>query len=90
MYYKKVEKKGKLSHVLLVPEASPRDVRCTALSSDKLQVSWQPPPESLVHGVIQGYRLLYEPVPAPDFTSNGRGVFNTSIYDFYFLNVRAS
>ncbi|XP_023706889.1 Down syndrome cell adhesion molecule-like protein Dscam2 isoform X2 [Cryptotermes secundus] len=53
-----------------VPEASPRDVRCTALSSDKLQVSWQPPPESLVHGVIQGYRLLYEPVPMPVITSD--------------------
>ncbi|XP_049782628.1 Down syndrome cell adhesion molecule-like protein Dscam2 [Schistocerca cancellata] len=45
-----------------VPEAAPRDVRCTALSSESLQVSWQPPPESLVHGVIQGYRLIYEPV----------------------------
>ncbi|XP_021939407.1 Down syndrome cell adhesion molecule-like protein Dscam2 isoform X3 [Zootermopsis nevadensis] len=57
-----------------VPEASPRDVRCTALSSDKLQVSWQPPPESLVHGVIQGYRLLYEPVPSPRLTSDGRDI----------------
>lgn len=57
-----------------VPEASPRDVRCTALSSDKLQVSWQPPPESLVHGVIQGYRLLYEPVPLPVLTSDRHGV----------------
>ncbi|XP_066996259.2 cell adhesion molecule Dscam2 [Anabrus simplex] len=49
-----------------VPEASPRDVRCTALSSESLQVSWQPPPEALVHGVIQGYRLLYEPVSSPE------------------------
>jgi hypothetical protein len=85
-----MEKNRKINHVLLVPEASPRDVRCTALSSDKLQVSWQPPPESLVHGVIQGYRLLYEPVPVPEFTSDGRGVFNPSIYDFCFLSVRAS
>ncbi|GLG97350.1 Down syndrome cell adhesion molecule-like protein Dscam2, partial [Gryllus bimaculatus] len=46
-----------------VPEASPRDVRCTALSPESLQVSWQPPPETLVHGVIQGYRLFYEPMP---------------------------
>ncbi|GLG97357.1 Protein turtle [Gryllus bimaculatus] len=49
-----------------VPEASPRDVRCTALSPESLQISWQPPPETLVHGVINGYRLLYEPVaPQP-------------------------
>ncbi|PSN53675.1 Down syndrome cell adhesion molecule-like protein Dscam2 [Blattella germanica] len=53
-----------------VPEAAPRDIRCTALSSDKLQVSWQPPPESLVHGVIQGYRLLYQPVPSTLLSSN--------------------
>lgn len=69
----------KVRHVLSVPEASPRDVRCTALSSDKLQVSWQPPPESLVHGVIQGYRLLYEPIPMPVVTSDRHGVFNSSI-----------
>ncbi|GLG97376.1 Protein sidekick [Gryllus bimaculatus] len=46
----------------LEDEASPRDVRCTALSPESLQVSWQPPPDALVHGVIQGYRLVYEPV----------------------------
>jgi hypothetical protein len=82
MYCKKIERNVKINCVLLVPEASPRDVRCTALSSDKLQVSWQPPPESLVHGVIQGYRLLYEPVPVPQLTSDGRGMLNPPIYDF--------
>nr|CAD7426256.1 unnamed protein product [Timema monikensis] len=49
-----------------VPDSSPRDVRCAPLSPESLQVSWQPPPETLVHGVIQGYRLLYEPVPATE------------------------
>nr|CAD7411049.1 unnamed protein product [Timema poppensis] len=51
---------------MVIPDSSPRDVRCAPLSPESLQVSWQPPPETLVHGVIQGYRLLYEPVPATE------------------------
>ncbi|XP_052125989.1 cell adhesion molecule Dscam2-like [Frankliniella occidentalis] len=45
-----------------VPEAAPRDVHCSPESPESLRVHWQPPPEALVHGVIQGYRLLYQPV----------------------------
>ncbi|KAK3921052.1 Down syndrome cell adhesion molecule-like protein Dscam2 [Frankliniella fusca] len=45
-----------------VPEAAPRDVQCAPESPESLRVHWQPPPEALVHGVIQGYRLLYQPV----------------------------
>jgi hypothetical protein len=77
----------KFNHFFSVPEASPRDVRCTALSSDKLQVSWQPPAESLVHGVIQGYRLLYEPVPMPMPTSDRHGMFHPPIYHLLVLNI---
>lgn len=47
-----------------MPEAAPRDVRCSPESPESLRVHWQPPPEALVHGVIQGYRLLYQPVQA--------------------------
>ncbi|GLH14154.1 Down syndrome cell adhesion molecule-like protein Dscam2 [Gryllus bimaculatus] len=60
-----------------VPEAPPRDVRCSALSSESVQVSWQPPPEPLVHGVIQGYRLIYEPILPP--TENGGGLFGLMV-----------
>ncbi|XP_065334249.1 cell adhesion molecule Dscam2-like isoform X1 [Cloeon dipterum] len=45
-----------------VPEASPRDLHCSASTSESIDVSWQPPPEDKVHGVIQGYRLYYEAV----------------------------
>lgn len=45
-----------------VPEAAPREVRCSAESPESLKVHWQPPPDALVHGVIQGYRILYQPV----------------------------
>ncbi|CAG2054395.1 unnamed protein product [Timema podura] len=55
-----------VSWLSAIPDSSPRDVRCAPLSPESLQVSWQPPPETLVHGVIQGYRLLYEPVPATE------------------------
>ena len=45
-----------------VPGMPPEDVRCTALSSESLQVSWQPPPSSHTNGIIQGYKLNYEPI----------------------------
>ena len=40
----------------------PEDVRCTALSSDSLQLSWQPPQSVYSNGIIQGYRVIYEPM----------------------------
>ncbi|XP_054281240.1 cell adhesion molecule Dscam2-like [Macrosteles quadrilineatus] len=43
-----------------VPEAAPRQVSCEPTSPESLQVTWQPPPDALVHGIIQGYRLFYE------------------------------
>ncbi|XP_031785647.1 Down syndrome cell adhesion molecule-like protein Dscam2 isoform X3 [Nasonia vitripennis] len=45
-----------------VPSSPPEDVRCAALASKSLQVSWQPPPSTHANGVIQGYKLNYEPV----------------------------
>ncbi|XP_046465971.1 dscam family member AbsCAM isoform X1 [Neodiprion pinetum] len=45
-----------------VPSMPPEDVRCAALSSQSLQVSWQPPPSSHSNGIVQGYKLYYEPV----------------------------
>lgn len=42
----------------------PDDVRCAALTSQSLQVSWQPPPNTHSNGIIQGYKLNYEPILA--------------------------
>ncbi|XP_048515678.1 Down syndrome cell adhesion molecule-like protein Dscam2 isoform X2 [Athalia rosae] len=53
-----------------VPSMPPEDVRCAALSSQSLQISWQPPPSSHSNGIIQGYKLYYEPV----LTETWRGV----------------
>ncbi|XP_076767050.1 Down syndrome cell adhesion molecule 2 isoform X2 [Xylocopa sonorina] len=47
-----------------VPSAPPEDVRCAALASQSLQVSWQPPPNTHSNGIIQGYKLHYEPILA--------------------------
>ncbi|KAK7792151.1 hypothetical protein R5R35_000418 [Gryllus longicercus] len=46
-----------------VPSMAPEDVRCTGLSSVTLQVSWQPPPAHHRNGLLQGYKLQYEPLP---------------------------
>ncbi|KAL3284947.1 hypothetical protein HHI36_019078 [Cryptolaemus montrouzieri] len=45
-----------------VPSMPPDDVRCAALTSQSLQISWQPPPTEHCNGLLQGYKLTYEPV----------------------------
>lgn len=50
--------------IYTVPSVPPDDVRCAALTSQSLQVSWQPPPNAHSNGIIQGYKLHYEPVLA--------------------------
>lgn len=46
----------------------PEDVRCAALTSQSLQVSWQPPPTEHCNGLLQGYKLTYEPVLDDNWT----------------------
>ncbi|KAE8748711.1 hypothetical protein FOCC_FOCC004514 [Frankliniella occidentalis] len=45
-----------------VPSSPPEEVRCSSLTSQSLQVSWQPPPSAQVNGVLQGYTVHYESV----------------------------
>ncbi|XP_030081813.1 Down syndrome cell adhesion molecule-like protein Dscam2 isoform X1 [Drosophila hydei] len=45
-----------------VPSRAPEDVRCAALTSQSLQVSWQPPPIYHTNGLLQGYKLIFEPI----------------------------
>lgn len=52
-----------MAHTLeSVPSAPPQSVNCVALTSQNIQVTWQSPPKQNLHGVIQGYKLLYEPI----------------------------
>lgn len=37
-----------------VPSASPQEIRCTATTSQSLQVSWNSVPEAQVHGHLKG------------------------------------
>ncbi|KAK3920463.1 Down syndrome cell adhesion molecule-like protein Dscam2 [Frankliniella fusca] len=48
-----------------VPSSPPEEVRCHAVNSQSLQVSWQPPPSGSINGVLQGYSVQYESV-VPD------------------------
>lgn len=41
---------------------SPEDLRCAALTSTSLQVSWQPPPLNYQNGLLQGYKVSFEPM----------------------------
>ncbi|XP_039305921.1 Down syndrome cell adhesion molecule-like protein Dscam2 isoform X4 [Solenopsis invicta] len=43
-----------------VPSSPPQDVRCTALSSTSLQVSWESPPDSSLNGILKGYKVMWE------------------------------
>ncbi|XP_069692741.1 cell adhesion molecule Dscam2-like [Periplaneta americana] len=45
-----------------VPSAPPQDIMCTPVSAHDLQVSWHPPDRAHLHGIVQGYKLFYEPV----------------------------
>jgi Down syndrome cell adhesion molecule len=54
--------KAMLAHTLEdVPSAPPQKVGCAALTEQNIQINWQPPPAKNMHGVIQGYKVLYEP-----------------------------
>lgn len=43
-----------------IPEEAPLNVACVALSSQSLQITWQPPRQEYRNGLIRGYRVFYE------------------------------
>ncbi|CAH0767134.1 unnamed protein product [Bemisia tabaci] len=45
-----------------VPSAAPDNIRCTPLSSESLQITWNALPEGFVHGVLRGYKVIWENV----------------------------
>ncbi|XP_023317526.1 Down syndrome cell adhesion molecule-like protein Dscam2 [Trichogramma pretiosum] len=55
-----------------VPSSPPQDVRCTALTSQSLQVSWDPPPNSSLNGVLKGYKVMYENMDALQDAAAGK------------------
>jgi hypothetical protein len=45
-----------------VPSQPPKNVQATPLSSRSIRVAWSPPPLYTLHGILQGYKVLYKPV----------------------------
>ncbi|XP_041984481.1 Down syndrome cell adhesion molecule-like protein Dscam2 isoform X2 [Aricia agestis] len=45
-----------------VPSLPPGSLQCSALSSQSVRVTWEPPPQRGRNGVVQGYRVTYAPV----------------------------
>jgi Down syndrome cell adhesion molecule-like protein 1 len=48
----------------------PDDLRCAALTSTSLQVSWQPPPLNHQNGLLQGYKVSFEPMADENISDN--------------------
>lgn len=46
----------------LVPSVAPEHIRCAPLTSQSLQISWQPPPQQHTNGLLQGYKVNFESV----------------------------
>ncbi|XP_076760630.1 cell adhesion molecule Dscam2 isoform X2 [Xylocopa sonorina] len=47
-----------------VPSSPPQNVRCTALSSQSLQISWDALPDSSLNGILKGYKVIWENMDA--------------------------
>ncbi|XP_071549821.1 cell adhesion molecule Dscam1-like [Panulirus ornatus] len=45
-----------------VPSEAPQNVQCTSLSSTSVLVKWTSPSPVAIHGVLQGYKVIYRPV----------------------------
>ena len=45
--------------MILVPSAPPVDVKATALSSNSILLSWQPPPKDSWNGNLLGYKVAF-------------------------------
>lgn len=43
-----------------VPSHPPESIRCAPLTSQSLQISWQPPPTHHTNGLLQGYKINFE------------------------------
>lgn len=39
----------------------PGHIKCKAISSEELHVSWESPPTESIHGILQGFKVTYVP-----------------------------
>lgn len=47
--------------IVLVPTLPPDKVTCSALTSQSIQVWWEHPPVEGRNGLLQGYKVSYQP-----------------------------
>lgn len=66
-----------------VPEAPPQNLNCVALTSQSIKISWFEPPLQYHGGVIQGYKILYNPLSYDDDISITNEVKRTSNLETY-------
>ncbi|XP_033338230.2 cell adhesion molecule Dscam2 isoform X4 [Megalopta genalis] len=59
-----------------VPSSPPQDIRCTALSSQSLQVSWEAPPDYTLNGILNGYKVIWENMDALTETTKSETITN--------------
>lgn len=45
-----------------VPSQPPQGVQATSINSRSIKIIWSPPPLYTLHGILQGYKILYQPV----------------------------
>ncbi|KAL5020556.1 hypothetical protein ScPMuIL_003448 [Solemya velum] len=57
-----------------VPSQPPQGVHAEALTSHSIRVEWTPPPMVTMHGILQGYKVLYKPVRQDEDESDARVV----------------
>ncbi|XP_047109675.1 Down syndrome cell adhesion molecule-like protein Dscam2 [Schistocerca piceifrons] len=67
-----------------VPDAPPRNVTCSPLSSQSVKVSWSPPPAHSHGGIIRGYKVIYRPIITDyNFRTVGSEVKRTASLETY-------
>ncbi|KAJ8316349.1 hypothetical protein KUTeg_006363 [Tegillarca granosa] len=45
-----------------VPSQPPKGVQASSINSQSIKVLWSPPPRFTLHGILQGYKIIYKPV----------------------------
>ncbi|KAK6630670.1 hypothetical protein RUM43_014659 [Polyplax serrata] len=44
-----------------VPSSAPDVIRCNTVSSQSIEVAWEPPNSEVQHGILLGYKVSYQP-----------------------------
>ncbi|CAH1795907.1 unnamed protein product [Owenia fusiformis] len=62
-----------------VPSQPPQGVQATPLSSQSIMVLWSPPPLFTLHGILQGYKVLYKTVRHDEDESDANMIISTKL-----------